>query len=390
MRSKLLLILWLLVWAPTATNAQTGIRGQIYLPNGSPIQRQTRFTLATDNGMRHEIFYSDSNGRIAMPTITAPYTITVESDGESYDTTVVSFIPMHAGNYIVIHLRPLKNKPPAPPGVVDLNDVDISVSPKAREAYESATKLLQAGQLEKAIEPLKRAVSIQSNYFHAYNDLGVVYMKLNRLDEAADALRHAIKINDRIYLPQLNLGIVLNRQGKFQEAAEFLTKLQKNDPNRAAIHPPLIEALMGAKLWTQAEEELNKALTLRDADVVDLKIKLGTVMIRSGKFSEAAIVLREAVAAEPDNALAQFSLGTALLQSGALDQAETSLRRAYELKGSSMAGAQLLLGQLYFQKKDYSKAIESFEAYLRDLPDAPNAAQVKEAIRKLRQSTGKP
>jgi TolA-binding protein len=55
-----------------------------------------------------------------------------------------------------------------------------------------------------------------------------------------------------------------------------------------------------------------------------------------------------------------------------------------------MAGAQLLLGQLYFQKRDYQKAIEAFETYLRDLPDAPNAAQVKEAIQKLRQSTGKP
>ena len=54
-----------------------------------------------------------------------------------------------------------------------------------------------------------------------------------------------------------------------------------------------------------------------------------------------------------------------------------------------MPGAQLLLGDLYFQKKDYPKAIEAFKAYLRDLPSAPNAAQVKEAIEKLGRAVDK-
>jgi tetratricopeptide (TPR) repeat protein len=122
---------------------------------------------------------------------------------------------------------------------------------------------------------------------------------------------------------------------------------------------------------------------------VDLKIKLGMVMIRQGKSAGAITVLTEASEAEPDNALAQFNLGTALFQSGSLDKAETALTRAYALKRSEMPGAQLLLGDLYFQKKDYPKAIEAFKTYLRDLPGAPNAAQVKEAIERLGRAVDK-
>ena len=143
---------------------------------------------------------------------------------------------------------------------------------------------------------------------------------------------------------------------------------------------------MESKLWTQAEDELRLALAVKGADVVDLKIKQGVVMMRQGKFTAAAIVLREAVTAEPDNALANLNLGAALHQTGDLAEAERLLRRAYELKGSSMAGAQLLLGQVYHQRKEYSRAVEAFETYLRDLPDAPNRDQVREAIRRLREA----
>jgi tetratricopeptide (TPR) repeat protein len=363
--------------------AQAGIRGQIFLPNGSPLQRQTPFTLRTEDGQVNETFYTDSNGRIAIPQPFTRFTIIVDSDDATYDTTTASFDTSIAGRTIIVNLRPLSRRA-STPGTVDIETLDKNVSSKAREAYASATKLLEAGQLEKAIEPLKQAISHQSNYFRAYNDLGVVYMKLNHLDEAAEAFRQAIKINNKIYYPQLNLGIVLNRSGKFKEAADVLGKLQQNNPELRSAHAPLVESFIGLQDWARAEAEIKKALEVKGADKVDLKVKLGMVSLRAGKFSQARAALGEAVAAEPDNALAQFNYGAALLQTGAFDEAEAALKAAYKLEGAKMAGAQLLLGQVYFQKKDYAKAIEAFESYLKEMPDAPNANQVKESIKKLR------
>ncbi len=389
--TRLVLVIFLpLLWASVA-EAQRGLRGQIFLPNGAPLQKVTRFTINTDDGSRNEIFFTDSNGRITISS--APggaYKITVESDGETYETTVASFDSRYSGSHISINLNSLKAKASSPPGEINVNDLDRNVSPKAKEAYDTALNFIKAQQYEQAVEPLKRAISLQKNYFQAHNDLGVVFMKLNKLSEAEETLRQTIKINDKVYLPQLNLGVVLNTQNKHKEAVEVLIKLQRRYPDLHSIHSPLIEALFNIQSWVEAEAEIQKALQVTGMDQIDLKIKLGIVEIRQGKFNAALTPLREAIQAEPDNALAQFNLGVALLQTGNLDEAETALLKTYQLKGSEMAGAQLMLGQVYFQKKNYEKAIEAFEGYLRDLPNAPNAAQVKEAVEKLRQSIKKP
>ncbi len=368
--------------------AQGGIRGQIFLPNGAPIQQQTRFTLETADGMRVEYHYTDSNGRILLRNIAGWFTITVESDGQTYDTTSARFNTENS-QYITVHLRSFTKKSESPPGVININDVDSEVAPKAKEAYEEALTFLKQQQYEQAIEPLKRAVELQPNYFHAYNDLGVAYMKLKKLDLAIDAFQRAIKINDNIYLPQLNLGLVYNKQSKFKEASDLLVKLQRRFPDLEKVHIPLIEALMGAQDWPRAEAAVKRALAVKDVDSVDLKTKLGVTLIKQNKFKESVAVLKEAVEAEPDNALAQFNYGAALMQTGSLDEAESALARAYKIEGAKMAGAQMLLGLVYSQKQDAQKAIDAFETYLRDLPDAPNAAQVKEAIARLRKAAKK-
>jgi tetratricopeptide (TPR) repeat protein len=390
MRRNLFPVIGVLFFLAITVMAQ-GIRGQIYLPNGAALRRSVRYTINTDDGKRNEILFTDSSGRIGINQgVSVPYSITVESDGETFDTTTAYFDPAYSRNYITIYLRPFTPKTIPPPGLVSVNNADQQVAPKAKENYESALKLIQAQQYEPALELLKKAIALQPDYFHAYNDLGVVYLKLNQLNPAADALRHAMKINPRIYLPQLNLAMVFNRQGKYREAADLLNKLDSSKADQALkINAPLVEALIGAQLWAQAEEALKKGLDLQGTDIVDLKIKLGMVLLKQNKNDAAIKALQEAIKLEPGNALAHFNLGTALFQVGQFELAESSLRRAYDIKGASMPGVQFLLGEIYYQKKDYPKAIEAFETYLRILPDAPNAVQVKEAIERLRKALKK-
>jgi Flp pilus assembly protein TadD len=370
--------------------AQRGLRGQVYLPNGSPLQKVTRLKIRTDDGMRDDYFFTDSNGRIFLPSPPAgPFKIIAESDGTSYDTTTLSFDARFSGNFINLKLNPLTSITTALPKDTSLPDVDKKVSPQARQAYDKGLSLIQAGQYESAIDPLKEAIAKQKDYFQAHNDLGVVYLKLNRLDEAEQTLRAAIKISDKAHFPQLNLGLVLNKQGRYKDAVQILRALQNRFPDLGQVYSPLIEALIGGQDWQAAEAEIQKAMKMSGADLVDLQVKLGTVEMRQGKFEPAVVVLKKATAAEPNNAQAHFMLGAALQQLNQTEECEKELTKAYELGGAQMAGAQLLLGQLYFQKNEYQKAVTAFEIYLRDVPNAPNAAQIKEVIGQLRDALKK-
>ncbi len=66
------------------------------------------------------------------------------------------------------------------------------------------------------------------------------------------------------------------------------------------------------------------------------------------------------------------------------ERAERELLRAYELGGASAAGAQLLLGHLYYSQKKFPDAQKAWEQYLKDLPSAPNTAEVTQLIANLK------
>ena len=81
-----------------------------------------------------------------------------------------------------------------------------------------------------------------------------------------------------------------------------------------------------------------------------------------------------------------MQLGGALLQVQQFESAERELLRAYELSGNTAAGAQLLLGHVYYAQKRFPDAQRAFEQYLKDLPGAPNAAQITQLIAELKAS----
>ena len=65
-------------------------------------------------------------------------------------------------------------------------------------------------------------------------------------------------------------------------------------------------------------------------------------------------------------------------------EAETELRRAIELSGNQLALAHYYLGGLYWQRRDYHRAADELEAYLRLTPNAQDAERVRGTIKELR------
>ena len=94
--------------------------------------------------------------------------------------------------------------------------------------------------------------------------------------------------------------------------------------------------------------------------------------------------LEKASKIDPGAANVHLLLGGALMQLKRLPEAERELLRAYELGGTGVGNAQLLLGQLYLTEQKLEPALRAFEQYLKDVPAAPNAVQVKSIIEKIK------
>jgi Flp pilus assembly protein TadD len=361
---------------------------QIFMPGGTLPPRPIRFTLTRDDG-RIEVVFTDTKGKFQVTgdlIRDADYIVTVESDGTTYDTTVATFrIVRGTPVYTTVFLRPFTGKAKTVPGVVDVRAMDPNVSKDAVVAYEAGMKALAGGQTETAITELKHALKLSPRYLRALNDLGVLYLQLDRLPEAAELFAHAVKLDENFALARLNLGVVLHRQGKNKEAVQTLAPLYEKDRSLKGLALSYADALLGIADLAKAEQVLRGALDQPANDNVDLHFKLGVLLNRQDRFDDAAVELKKAVTINDTAANAHLLLGATLLQLNRLDEAEKSLLRSYELAGPGAGTAQMFLGQLYLMQQKPAAALKAFEQYLKDVPSAANAAQIKAEIARLKQ-----
>jgi Flp pilus assembly protein TadD len=362
---------------------------QVFMPGGAAPPGVLRLNLVGDKGFMDTVF-TDSKGKYEMPTPdreTMNFTITIESDRQNYDTTTASLsIQGMQPAYLSIFLRPLTAEKMINE-VLDVTNFEKNVPRKASAAYKKAMELVSTGKIENAISGLQEAISLYPEYVRAYSDLGVIYMKLDRLDEAATAFRKAAEISKRFFYPRMNLGLVLNRQEKYKEAVEVLTPLYQENRGMLEVRLAYANALSGAGEMVEAEKIYLPMLQLKElppATQATIHFKIGFGLNRQRKFAEAVSEFDKAIALNPNIANAHMHLGGALMQLQQGERAERELLRAYELGGSSVAGAQLLLGHLYVSQKKLPEAQKAFEQYLKDLPSAPNAVQVTQMIASLK------
>ena len=163
-------------------------------------------------------------------------------------------------------------------------------------------------------------------------------------------LNRAITIFPTYFLALQQLGLVYIDTEQDRLAIEPLTKSLQVNSRSALSHLGLGMAYVNLDQPTQAIKQLNDALAL---DRRDFRVYL--------------------------------YLGMAFINTGKLDEAEKSLKQAYSIGGPNQARtAHLYLASIYSTRKEYRKAIDELETYLRENPKASNASKIREAITKMK------
>ncbi len=217
--------------------------------------------------------------------------------------------------------------------------VTLYLKERAGESHVGADKTVSVAMLsQKVPSAAKREFDRAGRYLKEGNDL-----------EAIAALKRAVAVYPDYLAARNDLGVQFMERGEFDEAATELQAAIKIDPK--AFNPQL---------------------------------NLGIVLFRQNKFSESLATLDKALSIEPAAPAAHLFAGMASLQLNDMARGEKELNAAFDLGGSTYSVALLNLGRLYMKRGEREMALKSFEAYLRESPNAADAAQVQKLIGTLR------
>ncbi len=116
----------------------------------------------------------------------------------------------------------------------------------------------------------------------------------------------------------------------------------------------------------------------------------GICKFQQGKYAEAVQDLARAADAEPGNATVYLFMGTSYVALDRREPARAALEKALSLDPSAAVRAHVHLANLYLKENRLQEAAGELQAYLKIVPDAPDAEKLRAIEAQLRARLQKP
>lgn len=266
----------------------------------------------------------------------------------------------------------------------------------------------KAGRFDEALQEYQEALKSNSRFADVHNAIGIIYSKQGKLDQAEVQTKEALRINPQYADAFLSLGIIYDRKGLKQKALDANTQALRFDPTAYQAYGNSAVIYIQAGQLEKAEEALLKALSIK-ADYPEAYNNLAALYLERGDLGKAVTAAEKAIQQKADYPEALTNLGVLYDRQGQLDRAIEYHQRAMAANPAYWEGRynfaltltharryaeaveeftkvlqlqpQLLsahkrLGDLYYdQVKDWQKARQHYETYLRLSPPAEKERQ---------------
>jgi len=182
------------------------VHGMVMGPPHLSAAEMVRVRLERFGGMpTHEVFLHENRFNI-RDVERGHYTLIVTAP--DYETVQQEIdVP---GDAPVISLRPKRSRVRAAAETVPVWDLKVPKS--ARREFDAATKQRGQDNCPDALEHLKKAVQMYSDYGDAHHAMGKCYARLNQMDAAKQELKRALELPHSPDL-HLSLGLLYSREG---------------------------------------------------------------------------------------------------------------------------------------------------------------------------------
>jgi tetratricopeptide (TPR) repeat protein len=202
--------------------------------------------------------------------------------------------------------------------------------PQVSPLLALATQFLRAGRPADAIAPLRDAALLQPSNALIHHDLGLACLEVGRVPDAVAALERAVASDPRYADAYFRLGIAFEKMGNISRAIvayDCATRLL----------PSLTEAWFRAGALVCELGHRNEAIgCFLRAAATGGKTSFGRLgkaraLLIENRNQEGEKALREALVADPLNAMAYDLLGNLLSEFGRFDEARACFERAISI-----------------------------------------------------------
>ncbi len=264
-----------------------------------------------------------------------------------------------------------------------------------------AVQLQQAGDFTGAAEAYRAVLKERPDDVASHVNLGVVLVHLDQFDQAIAEYGAAAKLLPGDPRIELNLSLAYQKSGRIREAVQGLEALHKALPQDTQVTMLLADChlqlgdddqtidllqplearspddlglayMLGMALLHRQRIAEGQALLdriLRNGDTAEARFLLGTRMFEAGDYPAAVKELGTAIRINSKLSGLESLYGRALLNTGDPDSATEAFRAELTGNGNDYA-ANLGLGQILVQRKQYELALQHLQNALRVRPDS--------------------
>lgn len=178
-------------------------------------------------------------------------------------------------------------------------------------------------------------------------------------------------------------GLESAAKGDSKKAVEQFSDAIAAYPEFAQAHDAAGMQYLKLGQLDKAAESFQAAIKLMPGELGP-QLNYGITLLQQKKYTDAETQLRAVLKKNDNLPTAHMYLGIALMSQQKLDDAEQELLRAVSFKSNEVHTAHRYLGGVYWAKRDYKRAADELETYLKLVPKAADAERTRTAIQELR------
>lgn len=164
------------------------------------------------------------------------YHVEVKGDGvqpTSSDTFEVDNRKISQSQYVTVRRTEDSGPKPLSGKSTMVSASDLNVPPKARKEVDKANEAMAMHNWKKALEHLNQAIALAPQYATAFNNLGVLYAKMNDIPHEEEALKKAVAVDDHFAPALVNYGKLCLGQKNPVQAEVLLQKAATAEPTNS-------------------------------------------------------------------------------------------------------------------------------------------------------------